>query len=168
MPMTVKLTIPKIDVVPPESVLREVGDLAIRLIRTRTEKGQSSDGGPFRPLSEDYAKAKRAELGHDRADLMVSGRMLNDMAVTRTTRTAVTIGFRSQGGTAPRGSQTLIQRSRAVGAQDKAFWHHVAGAGRSRVRRPFFSLTHPDVAQIRQAVDRWLTRMAQSVTRGGA
>ncbi len=53
----------------------------------------------------------------------------------------------------PRGPhQTLIQRSRSVGAAQKAQWHQVDGAGKSRVRRPFFGLTSADVAAIEQRV----------------
>lgn len=165
MPMTVQLTVPRLSVTPDAAFMREVGDFAIRLIRTRTERGQSVTGQPFTPLSEGYAKVKRAELGTDAADLTVSGRMLNDMAVVETRPGRVTLGFRSEGGRAPRGSQTLIQRSRAVGAQDKAFWHHVAGAGQARVRRPFFALSDSDRGRIRDRVATWLRGIVQDQNR---
>lgn len=39
---------------------------------------------------------------------------------------------------------TMIQRSRAESSEQKAIWHNVAGAGKSRVRRRFFDLTQDD------------------------
>jgi len=45
----------------------------------------------------------------------------------------------------PRGPhQTLIQRSRSVDPTDKAEFHQVLGAGRSRVKREFLGLTQAD------------------------
>lgn len=53
----------------------------------------------------------------------------------------------------PRGAhQTLIQRSRAIGASQKAEVHQVTGAGRSKVTRKFLGLTAADVAAIEQQV----------------
>jgi len=58
----------------------------------------------------------------------------------------------------PRGSrrQTLIQRSRRKSAAEKAAYHEITGAGRSRVRRPFFGLNAEDERQILARVDRGL------------
>jgi hypothetical protein len=62
--------------------LRELGLLARERIVRRTRQGLGPDGVPFEPLSPEYAKRKRAALGQDKADLTVSGNMLNDVAVT--------------------------------------------------------------------------------------
>lgn len=145
-----------------EALLRDLGDLAIRLIRTRTERRIDVHGATFRPLSPGYQKAKTAAGLSNEADLQVSGRMLNDMVIVDVTPSSVAIGFLSAGGTAPRTgrgsrgstSRTFIQRSRAVGAADKAFFHTEVGAGRSRVKREFFGLSPADEAQIEAAVDR--------------
>lgn len=136
-----------------EELMRDIGDLALRRIRTRTENQTAVDGSPFQPLSPDYAALKQRELGHQRADLQVSGRMLNDMSVVAATQTSVTLGFRSQGGGG--GGGTFIQRSRALGAADKAFFHNEGG----RVLRPFFELNDEDEAAIAEAVDRHLARV---------
>lgn len=39
---------------------------------------------------------------------------------------------------------TFIQRSRAVGALEKALYHNVEGTGRGKVLRPFFDLNDAD------------------------
>lgn len=104
-----------------EQDMRDVGDLLVRRIRTRTEGGQDVNGASFAPYSPGYAKQKRGALGHSRVDLTVSGRMLNDMQVTSTTKDSATIAFISQGGGASGG--TFIQRSRSLGAADKAIYN---------------------------------------------
>lgn len=131
-------------------LMREIGDLLTRRIRERTQRGLSSQGTPFAPLSARYAAAKRKALGHARADLTVSGRMLNDMGPTAVTERSVTIAFRSSGPGTTGG--TFIQRSRSMGAQDKAFYHQEAG----RVLRPFFDVTDEDEDVIGEAVERYL------------
>lgn len=137
------------DVLPESSgLMREVGDFATRRIRTRTERGLDKNDTPFTPLSEGYAKQKQKELGHSRADLTVSGRMLNDMGVVAVTEKSVEISFRSQGGTAQ--GSTLIQRSRAVGAADKAFFHVEGNHG---VIRDFFGLSDEDEELIAKRVE---------------
>jgi phage gpG-like protein len=157
MPAHVKLNLPKFpNPLISQSLMQEVGQLAVRLIRTRTEQGTDAKGRPFQPYSPEYAERKADELGSGTVNLTVSGRMLNDMQVVSTTNSKVTLGFISSGGRAPKGKQTLIQRSRSVGAADKAFWHHVAGAGKSRVKREFFELSHDDQKVIRERVERYL------------
>lgn len=47
---------------------------------------------------------------------------------------------------------TLIQQSRRVPDEQKALYHQVLGAGRSRVKRPFLGLTQSDIDSIRQKV----------------
>ena len=58
---------------------------------------------------------------------------------------------------------TLIQRSRAVSPQQKAIFHNVAGAGRSRVKREFFDLARSDEQAIVAMLE---TRMDRNVQRG--
>ena len=70
--------------------------------------------------------------------------MLNGIMVFPTP-TQVTLTFLS-GGAIRASGRTLIQRSRSIGAADKAFWHTVSGAGRARVLRPFFKLNEGDEA----------------------
>jgi hypothetical protein len=56
-----------------------------------------------------------------------------------------------------RAGGTFIQRSRAIGAEEKALYHSVTGAGRSQVKRNFFDLSRSDedaiVALIEQGLD---------------
>lgn len=124
------------------ALMRTIGQGLVGRIRSRTTRGVDVDGRPFQRLSASYGRAKRKALGHASANLTVSGRMLNDMQA-KPRPTGLTIGFVSQGGRASRGS-TFIQRSRAVGAGDKAFYHNEAGAGASRVIREFFGLSDED------------------------
>lgn len=140
-------------------LLTEIGDFALSLIRRRTVAGKDKNNQEFTPLSEGYAKQKQKELGHARADLTVSGRMLNEMARLEQTETSVTIGFAggSVSGASASGT-TLIQRSRAVPGADKALFHNVTGAGASRVKREFFGLTPDEETTIRDRVQAHLSR----------
>lgn len=51
---------------------------------------------------------------------------------------------------------TFIQRSRRKSPAEKAAYHEVTGAGRSRVKRPFFNLTAEDEKAIVDRIDRGL------------
>jgi phage gpG-like protein len=137
-------------------LMRELGSLAVSRIRRRTESGRGVDGTSFRPLSQGYAKQKQEALGHSRADLTVSGRMLNDMQPTEVTERSVSIGFVSTGSGVSGG--TFIQRSRSVGAADKAFYHQEGG----RVVRPFFGLSSDDETALEQAVERYLEKVTNT------
>jgi hypothetical protein len=57
----------------------------------------------------------------------------------------------------------LIQRSRAVSPQQKAQFHAVDGAGRSRVIRDFFNLGPGDETAIVELLE---TRLGQNLQRG--
>ncbi len=128
--------------------MHDAGDLLVRRIRTRTEGGHDVDGNAFRDYSPGYAAAKRGALGHSRVDLTVSGRMLNDMQVTDATATSATITFISQGGGSVGG--TFIQRSRSMGAADKAAFNDPS--------RHFFAASDEDervvVEAVRQALEK--------------
>jgi len=58
--------------------------------------------------------------------------------------------------------RTLIQQSRAVSSKVKAGYHELTGAGRRRVRRPFFGLSRADedaaFARIATGVEEQLSR----------
>lgn len=141
----------------PQALMQDVGDLIVQMIRTRTERGVDVDGQPFQPLSDDYRKAKTDAGLSGAADLSVSGRMLNDMRATVVGPGVVEIRFTSRGGTAA--GRTFIQLSRAVGAADKAYFHHEAGAGRSRVRRRFFDVNASELSRIERKVREHLSRV---------
>jgi hypothetical protein len=84
--------------------------------------------------------------------------MLNDMGVVAVTERSCEISFRSQGGGGVKGG-TFIQRSRALGAADKAFFHVEGNHG---IVRDFFGLTDEDEELIAGYLDRDLERrMAQ-------
>lgn len=74
-------------------IMREIGLLERERIVRRTQSGRAVDGSPFTPLSPEYAKQKRAALGTARADLTVSGNMLNDIAITNVEEDSVTLGW---------------------------------------------------------------------------
>lgn len=145
-----------------EELMREVGDLQLSRIRRRTGAGVDVDGSAFQALSPDYAKQKAAAVGSTRADLSVSGRMLNEMTIIGSSRNTVTLGFigGAVGAVARATGGTFIQRSRSVAGADKALYHNVTGAGRSRVIRRFFGLSSDDGTTIRDAVQKFLDRMS--------
>lgn len=130
-----------------EQDMRDVGDLLVRRIRTRTENGIDVNGAAFKPYSPGYAAAKRGALGHSRVDLTVSGRMLNDMQATTATNKTVTVSFISQGGSSVGG--TFIQRSRGLGAADKAAFNNPS--------REFFAASEEDEQAIARALEAALT-----------
>jgi phage gpG-like protein len=131
-----------------EADMREAGDMLLRRIRTRTENGLDVNGAAFAPYSDGYAAQKSEELGHSRVDLTVSGRMLNDMHVTATTNRTATISFVSQGGGSSGG--TFIQRSRSMGAADKAAFNNP--------KREFFAASDEDEQAIADGLEKLLTK----------
>lgn len=50
--------------------------------------------------------------------------------------------------------RTLIQRSRAVHPAEKALFHNVTGAGKSKVKRAFFDLDASDEEALREELKR--------------
>ena len=48
----------------------------------------------------------------------------------------------------------MIQRSRNIPAEQKAIWHQVAGAGKSRVKREFFDLNARDLEALTELAER--------------
>ncbi len=61
-----------------------------------------------------------------------------------------------------RPSRTLIQRSRDVRPGEKALFHNVSGAGKSRVKREFFDLDETDVQAMTEELARRVTRNLQT------
>lgn len=110
-------------------VMRELGDLAVEEIVTRTEGGHDYQGHPFQGYSPAYAKRKQRYgkgLGTRTVNLRGIGpglRMLDAIGVTAVGPRKVTIGFRTAE------KATL------------AFYHVESGAGKARVIRDFFGLS---------------------------
>lgn len=52
--------------------------------------------------------------------------------------------------------RTFLQRSRSVSAEQKALYHQVEGAGRSRVTRPFFGLTESEADEIQKRLEAFI------------
>jgi hypothetical protein len=146
-----------------ESLMREVGDFALSTIRRRTASGVDVNGATFQDLSPGYAKQKAKALGHAKADLTVSGAMLNDMTIVSASRNRVTLGFVSGaiGAIARSVGGTFIQRSRAVPGGTKALYHNVTGAGRSHVMRKFFGLNAREGDTIRARVQAYIARIRE-------
>lgn len=59
---------------------------------------------------------------------------------------------------------TLIQQSRRVPNEQKALYHQVLGAGRSRVKREFLGLTDEDERAILQRLEGALNRNVDRIT----
>jgi hypothetical protein len=169
MPVTVKVAPFPLDpgILGSERLMREVGDLAVRLIRTRTEQGKDAEGQPFLPLSAAYAAQRQKEGYGTTSNLTLSGSMLGGMRVVEVSANKVTLGFTGDSMRGGRGG-TLVQRSREVGGNPKAFWHHVTGAGPSRVKRRFFDLMPAEVQQITQAVRNYLDAAIRAAVGGAA
>ncbi len=136
-----------------EQDLRDAGEFIIRRIRTRTESGVDVHGASFREYSERYAAQKSEALGHSRVDLTVSGRMLNDMQVTSASKTGATVSFVSQGGGMKGG--TFIQRSRSMGAADKAEHNNAT--------REFFGVSEEDEDALVKALEKALEERLNTI-----
>lgn len=155
MPMHVSFNLPRFQPLVDQALLKDIGDYVVRVIRTRTEAGIDRTGKAFAPYTPGYAAKKAKEgLGGGTVNLTVSGRMLNDMAVTDMGMSPprVTIGFRSSGGGTRGKGLSMIQRSRAVGAEGKARAHDVDGVGKSRTKREFLGLTDAEETTLRERV----------------
>jgi hypothetical protein len=50
--------------------------------------------------------------------------------------------------------QTLIQSSRGIGAEQKAIYHNITGAGRGHVIREFFGLSADDERELTETIER--------------
>lgn len=57
--------------------------------------------------------------------------------------------------------RTLIQRSRDLRPAEKALFHNVSGAGKSRVKREFFDLDDSDVKAMTEELERRVTKNLQ-------
>lgn len=67
---------------------------------------------------------------------------------------------KSAGTTRTKGSgETLIQRSRALGAEEKAIFHNITGAGKSHVLREFMELNADDEDALTQIVEDGIDRL---------
>ena len=169
MPVTVKVQPFPLDssVLSNEGLMREVGDLAVRLILQRTREGKDVTNAPFLPLSDAYAKRRAKEGYGTTSNLTLSGGMLDGMRVIEASGNKVTLGFTGDSQRGGRGG-TLVQRSREIGGNPKAVWHHLTGAGRSRVKRPFFDLTDGDKALLTERVRAYLDRVIRAAQSGAA
>jgi hypothetical protein len=169
MPVTVKVAPFPIDagILSNDRLMREVGDLAVSLIRKRTEQGKDADGAPFLPLSAAYAERRQKAGYGTTSNLTLSGGMLGGMRVVEVSANKVTLGFTGDSQRSGRGG-TLVQRSREVGGNPKAFWHNVTGAGPSRTKRRFFDLMPSEVQAITAAVQRYLDAAIRSAVSGAA
>jgi phage gpG-like protein len=58
--------------------------------------------------------------------------------------------------------KTLIQRSREKGAAEKALYHQVEGAGKSKVKRPFLGLTAEDERDLRERLIQGMKTMQRN------
>ena len=58
--------------------------------------------------------------------------------------------------------QTLIQQSRRKSPAEKAAYHELTGAGRSKVKRPFFGLDRQDEDAILERVERGVEQLLTS------
>ena len=63
---------------------------------------------------------------------------------------------------ATRRGPTLIQRSRRKSAAEKAAFYEVAGAGKSKVKRPFFDLNPKDERAIEDRLSAFLDRQLRA------
>jgi hypothetical protein len=83
----------------------------------------------------------------------------------RTLKQARKEGIGGLKGRPPFSGPSFIQRSREVSSEQKAMWHNVTGAGRSRVIREFFGLTDEEQKQVRDALEHEMSTRFQGLSR---
>ena len=131
------------------SSMKVLGELGVERIRKRTQlgKGVSFDGGPESKL-QDIADStikkrkktkKKGKLSKNtspkRSNLTETGQMLEkDFDITKLSRASVEIGFKT------------------TRSKDIADIHNKRGAGKSKVKRPFFHLSAKDKKAIRTEI----------------
>ena len=103
-------------------IMPSLGNDAIELIQTRTEKGNSASGAKFKKYSEGWAKIReknQRQTGH--VDLNMTSNMMNSMTHTVKTSYSVIIHFISKLG------QSLAKLPEGYGKRspaEKAFYTH--------------------------------------------
>jgi len=96
MPVILKGTLPRPSrlALTDKALMREVGQMAVRAIQSRTRQGRDSSGQAFQPYAPAYAKRKaEAGVSSGAVDLTVSGDMLNALQIVEVTDTTVTLGW---------------------------------------------------------------------------
>ena len=110
--------------------LANVSAFQIRNIKDRTQrKGIDVNGSPFKPYSKSYRRRLVKQSGV--VDLTDTGQMFSSLT-SKITPSKGTLFFRQ------------------AQANKKAFYHDIAGAGKGRVVRPFFSINDREADKIGQ------------------
>jgi hypothetical protein len=112
--------------------MQDIGDFAVPDPQRAPSRSRSRRDG-LRAAVGGVREAEEKALGHRRADLTVSGRMLNDMGVVAVTERSSRSASGSQGAA---GQRRHVHPALArVGAADKAFFHVTGNHG---IVRDFF------------------------------
>lgn len=119
-----------------KELLEKLGRLLRDRIIDRTKRGIGVDGKKLKGYSKSY-KEKRARAGKQtaHADLTWSGDMLKNI---------------TPGVNVEKGEVVLFFPDQAQ--REKAWFHNVGGAGKSKVVRKFFAFNDDDVAAIKELV----------------
>ena len=113
-----------------KKALANVSAFQIANIKDRTQrKGVSVNGNPFKPYSKGYRRRLVKQSGV--VDLTDTGQMFSSLT-SKITPSKGTLFFRQ------------------AQANKKAFYHDIAGAGKSKVVRPFFSINDREADKIGQ------------------
>ena len=113
-----------------KKALANVSAFQIHNIKDRTQrKGIDVNGSPFKPYSKAYRRRLVKQSGV--VDLTDTGQMFSSLT-SKITPSKGTLFFRQ------------------ADANKKAFYHDVAGAGKGRVVRPFFSINDTEADKIGQ------------------
>jgi len=122
--------------------------LVTRIVDRTRNRGLDATNTPFVPYSAGYAARKAKEVGAGPVNLTLSGQMLNDLRVVASTPSSCDLGFSTFGSGSSRG--TLIQRSRSMGANDKAFYATEGAHGKIR---NFLDLSDEDEQFLADAIE---------------
>ncbi len=119
-------------------LLADLAEEARSAILRRTARGLDYKGMPFKSYSRRWM-AERRKRGKQtsRVDLNFTGRMLSDV-LTRID---------------PANGRAVVSFGGSGTGSRLAYYHHVSGAGSSRVRREFFALSEGDVENLKKMLE---------------
>lgn len=95
-------------------------------IFVRTSSGKDKDNNPFKPYSDRYKK----KHGKTTVNMTLTGEMMNSMTQSMISNNVAMIFFSTSSG------------------RQKAIWHNVEGAGKSKIIRRFFGASDKDTREI--------------------
>lgn len=122
-----------------EDTLNQLGLAVIRIIMTRTRKGIDVDGVSFKPYNPQYARRREKKTGFPPTPVTLTATPEREQRMMSTDNIIHEINGDFNGVT------IFMQYPQK---EQLAYYHHISGAGKSRVIRKFFDLSDDEVKDL--------------------